>query len=58
MPTNVIAGPAVAAPVDRMVLRVDFVRPGGGGTGDAMPLYNPIGSTCNNRSCFEGSYDE
>ena len=56
MPNNVIAGPAVAAPVDRMILRVDFVRHGGGGTGDAMPLGN---RDYNHPSqCFEGSFDE
>ena len=54
MPTNDIAGPVMGAPVDRMILRVDNVRPGGVGTGDTIPLNEYRGSLC----CFEDSYDE
>ena len=54
MPTNDIAGPVMGAPVDRMILRVDNVRPGGVGTGNTIPLYSCTGRT----HCFEGSYDE
>ena len=56
MPTNDIAGPAMGAPVDRMILRVDNVRRGGVGAGDTMPLY--MNCRENKSSCFEGSYDE
>ena len=54
MPTNDIAGPVMGAPVDRMILRVDNVRPGGVGTGNTIPLYSCTGRT----HCFEDSYDE
>ena len=54
MPTNDIAGPAMGAPVDRMILKVDNVRPGGVGTDNTIPLYSCTGRT----HCFEDSFDE
>ena len=44
----------MGAPVDRMILKVDNVRPGGVGTDNTSPLYSCTGRT----HCFEDSFDE
>ena len=60
MPNNHIAAPAQAAPVDRLTLGVQWIRPGATGIeGKVNPSYSSSAVFCFDYTkdpyCFEGS---
>ena len=54
MPNNHIAAPAQAAPVDRLTLGVQWIRPGATGIEGKVNPSTPTGHT-KGYNCFEGS---
>ena len=54
MPNIDIASPIVIAPIDRMSLKVNWVRPGATGIGTVSAPAGYKGGNCAGTSCFAG----